>query len=86
MRKAKVFNNETLAGMLLENENGYEFIYDDFYFLDNTKPAISLTISKKIYKKVKYILSSVQWLTMEKEPIGYRPKNKFATLILVTIC
>ncbi len=48
MRKAQVFNNETLAGILLENENGYEFIYDDFYFLDSTKPAISLTISKKI--------------------------------------
>ena len=49
MRKAQVYNNSTLAGILIEKDDrSFEFIYDDFYFLDSTKPAISLTISKSI--------------------------------------
>jgi HipA-like protein len=48
MRKAKVYRNGVLAGILTETDKGlYVFIYDDTYFNDNTKPGISLTLPKK---------------------------------------
>jgi hypothetical protein len=31
MRKAKVYMLKELAGFLVENENGYSFIYDEDY-------------------------------------------------------
>ena len=47
MRKAKVFRNGKYAGMLKEeNRNSYQFEYDDAYFYDSSKPAISLTLPK----------------------------------------
>lgn len=48
MRKAEVYRNGVLAGMLTEIDKGsYVFLYDDAYFNDNTKPGISLTMPKK---------------------------------------
>jgi serine/threonine-protein kinase HipA len=48
MRKAEVYRNGVLAGTLTETDKGsYIFKYDDAYFNDNTKPGISLTLSKK---------------------------------------
>lgn len=47
MRKAEIFNNGILAGILVEEgPNHYAFRYDDAYFNDPEKPAISLTLSK----------------------------------------
>lgn len=47
MRKAQVYRNEILSGTLTElNHNSYTFRYDDSYFLDPNKPAISLTLPK----------------------------------------
>ncbi len=47
MRKAEVFNNGELAGILTEEGPGrYSFRYDDVYFNDREKQAISLTLSK----------------------------------------
>ncbi len=47
MRKAEVYNNGILAGVLIEEDrNNYVFRYDDTYFADSSKPAISLTIPK----------------------------------------
>jgi len=47
MRKIEVFRNGVLAGILTEiNRNSYVFSYDDSYFNDSTKPAISLTLPK----------------------------------------
>jgi len=44
MRKAKVYMLNDLAGYLVENENGYSFLYDaDFLAISTAKP-ISLTI------------------------------------------
>lgn len=48
MRKVEVFRNGLLAGTLTEvDRSSYVFCYDDSYFNDTTKPAISLTLPKK---------------------------------------
>ncbi len=47
MRKVEVFRNGVLAGILTEvDRNSYVFCYEDSYFNDKTKPAISLTLPK----------------------------------------
>ena len=47
MRRAEVYRNGILAGILAEiNSRSYEFSYDSVYFSDNSKPPISLTLSK----------------------------------------
>lgn len=45
MRQALVYRNNILAGILIE-DNGYTFRYNDDYFNDRDKPAISLTMPK----------------------------------------
>lgn len=48
MRKAEVYRNGILAGLLIETDNGeFVFTYDPLYFNDETKPGISLTLPKK---------------------------------------
>ena len=47
MKEALVYNNGELAGRLtLTDEKEFVFRYDNDYFRDNTKPGISLTLSK----------------------------------------
>lgn len=47
MRIAEVFCNGIKAGILTEeNRNSYVFRYDDNYFADGKKPAVSLTLPK----------------------------------------
>jgi HipA-like protein len=47
MRKLAVYRNKEHAGVLTEeSRNKYVFRYDDVYFTDPSKPAISLTIPK----------------------------------------
>jgi HipA-like protein len=47
MRKAEVYRNGALAGILTEeNRKSYVFRYHDVYFNDSNKPAISLTLPK----------------------------------------
>ena len=47
MRQAQVFRNGVFAGVLTEeNKNSFSFRYDDAYFTDTTKAAISLTLPK----------------------------------------
>lgn len=45
MRSALVYRNNILAGILIE-DNGYTFRYNNEYFYDRDKPAISLTMPK----------------------------------------
>jgi HipA-like protein len=48
MRTLEIYRNGTLAGTLTEvNRQHYVFMYDDNYFNDPDKPAISLTLPKK---------------------------------------
>jgi len=47
MRQAIVYYNDTVAGIVIETENGqFEFDYDDTYFSNGNLPAISVTIPK----------------------------------------
>ncbi len=48
MRKAEIYRNGVLAGILFETDSGsYVFKYDVSYFNDNKMPGISLTLPKK---------------------------------------
>ena len=48
MRKAEVFRNGVLAGVLTEQDSGtYVFTYDTDYFNNNETPGISFTLPKK---------------------------------------
>lgn len=44
MKRAKVFINSTLAGVLTEDDMGYEFRYDSDYLKSDKAEAVSLTI------------------------------------------
>jgi HipA-like protein len=47
MRAMEIYRNGILAGILTEeNRQHYMFRYDDNYFNDTNKPAISLTLPK----------------------------------------
>ena len=47
MREAVIYRSGNLAGVLTEgNSQEYVFRYDDSYFNDSSKPAISLTMPK----------------------------------------
>ncbi len=53
MRSAVVFWNGERAGILTENDHmQYTFVYDEVWFADESKPAISLTLPKtqKVYE------------------------------------
>lgn len=44
MKKAKVFLNNALAGILTEDDMGYEFRYDSDYLKSDEAVAVSLTL------------------------------------------
>ncbi|HEV7645196.1 MAG TPA: HipA N-terminal domain-containing protein [Pyrinomonadaceae bacterium] len=47
MRSANVYRNAELVGVLIEeNRHSYSFRYDDKWFENKTKPAVSLTLPK----------------------------------------
>jgi HipA-like protein len=48
MRQAEIFRNKQLVGILTEeSQQSYVFRYEDSWFQDTTKPAISLTLPKR---------------------------------------
>lgn len=44
MKRAKVFIHSTLAGILTEDDMGYEFLYDSDYLKSDKAEAVSLTL------------------------------------------
>ena len=44
MKKAKVFLKDKMAGILIENEEGYTFLYDSEFLKSEHAEAISLTL------------------------------------------
>ena len=46
MRKAAVYRNGELTGILIEENRKYIFRYDDAWFANDSKPAVSLTLPK----------------------------------------
>ena len=49
MKQAKVFYKDRLAGILTENDDGYEFKYLSEYLSSNDAKAISLTLPLREY-------------------------------------
>lgn len=48
MREGAVYVGGVFAGTILElDREGYVFTYDDAYFIDQSCPAVSLTLPKK---------------------------------------
>jgi serine/threonine-protein kinase HipA len=48
MRRAEVYRNGILAGILTEDDrHTYTFRYQDGYFFDSKQPAISVTLPKE---------------------------------------
>ncbi|MCP4133078.1 MAG: phosphatidylinositol kinase [bacterium] len=47
MKKAKVFTNHILAGILEEGRNEYIFTYDEEYLKNESSKAVSLTLPKR---------------------------------------
>ncbi|HPS65189.1 MAG TPA: HipA N-terminal domain-containing protein [Ignavibacteria bacterium] len=43
---AYIYHNDDLAGFLTKTKSGYTFSYEEKYFLDKSKPAISLSFPK----------------------------------------
>ena len=46
MNKAAIYRNRDLAGFLEKTVTGYRFTYEEEYWHDPSKPAISLTLPK----------------------------------------
>ena len=44
MKKAKIYNKDKFAGILIEDENGYTFSYDSEYLSSSDSEPISLTL------------------------------------------
>ena len=44
MRKAAIYMKDTLAGLLTQNENGYQFVYDSSYLQNEQALAVSVTL------------------------------------------
>ena len=47
MRKGIVYYRDRVAGVLVEEENGYVFEYAKEYLVDDSMPSISLTLPKR---------------------------------------
>ena len=52
MKRAKVFINSTQAGILTEDDMGYEFLYDSDFLKSDKAEAVSITLplSEKPYR------------------------------------
>ena len=92
MRKAEVYRNGVLAGILREaNDRTFEFQYISEYFNDNSKPPISLTLPKDRLAFVSEYLFPVFYNMLSEGAnrlVQSRPlkidKNDFFGLLLAT--
>ena len=76
MRKLPVYRNNTLAGTLTEQSGtSFVFEYDDAYFNDPKKPAISLTMPK-INKKYESDSLFPFFYNMLSEGVNRKLQNK----------
>lgn len=88
-QKARVFYNETLVGYLSKTENGFHFIYEDAYYFDARKPAISLSLpktqkdyfSEKLFAFFYGLLSEGDLKTLQCRQLGIDENDHFTRLI-----
>ncbi len=75
MRQVWVYRNNELAGKLSEENNIYVFRYDDTWFTDISKPAISLTLPKNTQEyRSEYLFSF--FFNMLSEGLNKKLQNR----------
>jgi HipA-like protein len=77
MRSAEIYNKGILAGILQEkNKHQFVFTYNEFYFIDGSKPSISVTMSKKqqVYEE-KYLFPL--FYNMLSEGVNRKLQSRF---------
>lgn len=87
--KAVVYYNEIIAGYLSKTESGFHFIYEDAYFFDATKPAISLSFpktqrdyfSENLFSFFYGLLSEGDLKTLQCRQLGIDENDHFTRLI-----
>ncbi|MDP2039495.1 MAG: HipA N-terminal domain-containing protein [Ignavibacteria bacterium] len=87
--KAEVYFNDTIAGYLIKTESGFHFFYDDAYYFDATKPAISLTLPKtqkdyfaeNLFPFFYGLLSEGDLKTLQCRQLGIDENDHFTRLI-----
>ena len=52
MKKAKVYMHDKLAGILTEDENGFQFLYDELYLkiADAEPVSLTLPLTENVYE------------------------------------
>jgi serine/threonine-protein kinase HipA len=88
-KKAAVYINNNLAGYLIQTDEEYIFIYQDDYFIDAEKPAISLTIpknkkehrSKHLFSFFFGLLSEGDLKLLQCKKLGIDENDHFTRLI-----
>lgn len=77
MRKLAIFHNHILAGVLIEvSRDSYIFTYENDYFKDKNKPAISLTLPKnKQTHKSQFIFPFFSNMIAEGENLVIQTKS-----------
>lgn len=85
MRKANVYYNGVLAGELTETpDRKYLFRYEDDYFKDSAKPAVSLTLPK-MNKNITPIVYSLSFLICCRKEATELRKQDCSALMRKTI-
>ncbi|MEW5841712.1 MAG: HipA N-terminal domain-containing protein [Bacteroidota bacterium] len=88
-RKAEVYINDQLAGYLIQTDEEYVFKYEDAYFSDDNKPAISLTLpksTKEYHSKYLFpfffgLLSEGDLKTLQCRNLGIDENDHFTRLL-----
>lgn len=88
-RKAEVYINDQLAGYLIQTDEEYVFKYEDAYFPDDNKPAISLTLpksTKEYHSKYLFpfffgLLSEGDLKTLQCRNLGIDENDHFTRLL-----
>ena len=97
MRKAEIYLYDRLAGLLIEDENGYTFQYNEDYLADNPKESeilksrtIGIAIPGKestnsLGRPVSLSISGAAELAAAKNKITIPPMREQKSLITLTV-
>jgi serine/threonine-protein kinase HipA len=89
-KTGKVYYNKTLAGVVLETDAGYEFIYDADYLADSSAKPISLTLplrqtpyhSKTLFAFFDGLIPEGWLLNIAKDHWKIKTNDRFELLLL----
>ena len=69
MRQGRVYCNNTAAGVITEDENGYSFVYDKEYLNTPDVQPVSLTLplrEEPYVNKIQLFFSHIYYVLLEK--------------------